>query len=87
MASLRYKKWRHPKTNAVRVYINGLDEVSQFTPWFEPAGDKAKLVFPHNAIQSKISEWTDVIDWDLTKNLDLDLKTMTWEALLKQADW
>ena len=90
MAKFHLKKWRHPKDESLRVYINGL-ETTDKKVWFE-RGERKDVTLP------PIYDMTMHTEGQLTKELseevaeafsemDLFLDKTDWTRLTRAADW
>lgn len=86
----RLNKWRHPKTEILGTYLNGLEE-TKVRVWYErgkalgsPAVHEATLcteqqVELSNEAMKEVSQ--------ALQDIGLPLDGLTWERLGKEAEW
>lgn len=91
MPKYRLNKWRHPKTEQLRVYINGL-EITDKKVWFERGERVGTALPPIYGIKfcTETSTITDEISEEIAdafSEMDLFLDKTDWTRLTKAAEW
>ena len=89
----RLSKWRHPQTEQVRVYLNGLDSTSHKV-WFE-RGARAGTTLPPEFSIKPCCDLPADLDLQTVKDeiaeafseMDLFLDKITWARLGRAAEW
>ena len=92
MPQYQLRKWRHPVTHELRVYLNGL-ETTEAKVWFERGKRTGTALPPIYGIDIHAEQ-----NEDLTKDvleeiaeafseMDLFLNKTDWTRLTKAADW
>lgn len=92
MPKYRLGKWRHPKTEALRVYVNGL-ETTDKKVWFERGERKGTALPPIYGVILNVEGQTvpapDIVQEvaEAFSEMDLFLDSIDWTRLTKAADW
>lgn len=91
MPQYRLNKWRHPKTEQLRVYLNGL-ETTEKKVWFERGERTGTALPPIYGIKlcTETGTITDEIKDEIAEafsEMDLFLDKTDWTRLTKAADW
>ena len=87
----RLSKWRHPKTEQIRIYLNGL-ESTENKVWFE-RGDRVGTDLPPTygiklcSDRQPITQETMDEVAEAFSTMDLFLEKTTWTRLGKAAEW
>jgi hypothetical protein len=93
MAQYRLGKWRHPKTEQIRIYLNGLDSTEEKV-WFERGERRGDQLPPEFALklccdkpevltkQAVVEEIAEAFS-----EMDLFLDKTTWSRLGRAASW
>lgn len=85
-------KWRHPQTDQVRIYLNGLDTTTHKV-WFERGERKGDVLPPVYEVKYRSNDPNPLTEEVLREiaeafsEMDLFLSTITWERLNRAASW
>lgn len=91
MPKYRLNKWRHPGTEQVRIYLNGL-ETTQDKVYFD-RGERIGTTLPPTygiKLMTSSSTITDETTKEIAEafsEMDLFLNKTDWTRLTKAADW
>jgi hypothetical protein len=91
MPQYRLNKWRHPQTEQIRIYLNGL-ETTQDKVWFD-RGERIGTALPPTygiKLMTSSSTITDETTKEIAEafsEMDLFLDKTDWTRLTKAADW
>jgi hypothetical protein len=91
MPKYQLNKWRHPKTEEVRIYLNGL-ETTQDKVYFERGERQGTALPPIYGIRlctssSTITDETKREVAEAFSDMDLFLDKTDWTRLGKAANW
>lgn len=91
MPEYRLSKWRHPGTEQIRIYLNGLT-TTEDKVWFE-RGERETSALPpiykikcHTSSSTITDETTEEIA-EAFATMDLFLDKTDWTRLQKAASW
>lgn len=93
MARYRLGKWRHPKTEEVRIYLNGLDS-TEAKVWFQKGERRGDQLPPEFGIKlccedQSVLNKQEVVEEiaEAFSEMDLFLDKTTWSRLGRAASW
>jgi hypothetical protein len=91
VAKYRLSKWRHPRTEQLRVYLNGL-ETTDKKVWFERGERTGTILPPVYGLKLYIETGTIADETakeiaEAFSEMDLFLDKTDWTRLTKAADW
>lgn len=90
MPKYQLNKWRHPQTDKVRIYLNGL-ETTEVRVWFERGPRQGTGMPPIYAIEPHseipLHDETLVEMREALLEMDLLLDKTDWTRLGKAASW
>ena len=91
MPKYQLNKWRHPKSEEIRIYLNGL-ESTEDKVWFDRGTRKDSTLPPIYGIKlctssSTLSDETKAEIFEAFSTMDLFLDKTDWTRLQKAASW
>ena len=93
MPKYRLKKWRHPSSDVLRIYLNGLETTSAKV-WFERGERRGTDLPPVYHLKLCVEGNPSAIDQGILdeirlvfSEMDLFYNTIDWARLGKAADW